>query len=89
MKYSDFSPDQLSRDLTTFDIVNNIENIGFTSVGAFEVSFYLSTDSTVSTTEFLSGTDVITSLDVKSYIESAWSGPFPNLFRMVIITLDG
>ena len=59
------------------NIYNNIENVGFTSVGVFEVSFYLSTDSTVTTNDFLLVTDVITSLDVNSYIESAWTGPLP------------
>ncbi len=76
-KYSGFSPNQLSLESSTIDIYNNIENIGLTSVGSFEVSFYLSTDFTISTDDYLLGTDVITSLDVSSYIESAWSGSLP------------
>ncbi|KKK90731.1 hypothetical protein LCGC14_2720070, partial [marine sediment metagenome] len=76
-EYSGFSPDQLSPKSSTIDIYNNIENIGLTSVGSFEVSFYLSTDSTVGTDDFLLGTDVITSLDVDSYVESTWSGLLP------------
>ena len=77
LNYSSFSPDQLSLGSSTLDIYGNIENIGFTSVGAFEVSFYLSTDSTVSTGDFLLGTDIISSLNVNSYIASTWSGSLP------------
>lgn len=77
VEYSGFSPYQLSPESSNIDIFNDIENIGFTPVGTFEVSFYLSTDSTVSTNDFLLGTDVITSLDVDSYTESTWSGPLP------------
>ena len=77
VEYSGFSPYQLSPESSNIDIFNDIENIGFTPVGTFEVFFYLSTDSTVSTNDFLLGTDVITSLDVDSYTESTWSGPLP------------
>ncbi len=77
IEYSGFSPNQLSFEYSTIDIYNNIENIGFTSAGVFEVSFYLSTDPTVTTNDFLLATDVITSLDVNSYIESAWTGALP------------
>ena len=76
-EYSGFSPDQLSPKSSTIDIYNNIENIGLVSVGTFGVSYYLSTDSTVGTDDFLLGTDVITSLDVDSYVESTWSGLLP------------
>ncbi len=75
--YSSFSPNQISFHSSTLDIYNNIENIGLTSVGAFEVSFYLSIDSTVGTDDYLLGTDIISSLGVNSYIESTWSGSLP------------
>ncbi|NGX49951.1 MAG: Extracellular metalloprotease [Candidatus Anoxychlamydiales bacterium] len=77
VEYSGFSPHQLSFNSSTIDIFNEIENIGFISAGTFEVSFYLSMDSTVTTNDLLLGTDIITSLDVDIYIESTWSGPLP------------
>ena len=75
--YSGFFPDQISLESSALDIYNNIENVGFTSVGAFEVSFYLSTDSTIGINDYLLGTDNIASLDINNYIESTWSGSLP------------
>ncbi|KKL86108.1 hypothetical protein LCGC14_1948040 [marine sediment metagenome] len=77
VEFSGFSPYQFSLELSTIDIYSEIENIGFSSVGAFEVSFYLSTDSTVTTGDHLLGTDTITSLDVDSYAWASWSGQLP------------
>ncbi len=77
VEYSGFSPYQLSLDYSTIDIFCYVENVGFTSVGTFEVSYYLSPDSTVTVNDHLLGTDVITSLGVDSNTESAWSGPLP------------
>ncbi|MFX1393724.1 MAG: S8 family serine peptidase [Promethearchaeota archaeon] len=74
--YSDFTPTTVDPAVTSFNVWCDVENIDAAASGAFIVSYYASLDTTITDTDFLIGTDIISSIPSGDYADSSWSGTF-------------
>ena len=75
--YSGFSPTLVSPG-TNFHDWCNVRNIGTASSGGFGVSYYASTNTIISTSDFLIGTDYVNSINPFNWKDSDWTGTFPS-----------
>jgi V8-like Glu-specific endopeptidase len=76
--YSGFSPNSVIPGLTTFDVWNDVRNIGTASSGGFNVSYYASTNTIISAGDHLIGTAYVSSITPFNWRDSDWDGTFPN-----------
>ncbi len=75
--YSSFTPTSVHPGVTTFNVWCDVENIGTATSGEFNVSYYASLDTTITESDFLLGTDNLSSIASGNYADSNWSGIFP------------
>ena len=61
----------------TVTVSCKVQNRGNFLAGGFSVSFYVSTDTTITTGDSLLGTKWIGRLDASQSVNVSWSGPFP------------
>ena len=76
--YSGFDPRCVVPGETHFDVWCDIRNIGTASSGGFYVSYYASTDITITTSDHLIDTDYVGSISPFISRDSDWSGTFPS-----------
>ena len=80
--YSGFSSDNPNpaevRAGEPFSVWNDVRNIGTEHSGSFTVSYYCSTNTTISTSDYLIGTCTVSSISPFSWDDSEWSLPFPS-----------
>lgn len=76
--YRSFDPQTVTPGETSFTVSTRVRNGGGSSAGAFDVDFYASTDTTISTTDYYIGSDFVSSLAAGSVRAVSWSGTFPS-----------
>lgn len=76
--YSGFSPTTVTAGSTTFSAYNDVRNTGTASSGGFYVSYYASTNTTITTFDYLIGTQYVSSIDAFNWKDANWSGTFPS-----------
>ena len=76
--YSGFSPTTISPG-DSFHVWCNVRNVGTESSGGFDVSYYASTNTYITTSDYLIGTDSVSSSSPFTYRDSDWSGTFPSI----------
>ncbi len=75
--WSGFSPTTISAG-SSFSVYNDVRNIGTASSGSFSVRYYASTNTTISTSDYLIGTETVSSISPFSPGDSNWTGTFPS-----------
>jgi glutamyl endopeptidase len=75
--FAGFTPEIGAAGLTDFNVWCKVINVGIISPGPFTVSYYASTDTTISTEDYLIGTDTIPTLSPTESVDSQWSGILP------------
>ena len=75
--YSGFNPMTIIPGISDFDVWCDVENIGTVSTGTtFNVSYYASTDATITISDYLIGNDTVSSIAAGDWEDSSWSGTF-------------
>jgi V8-like Glu-specific endopeptidase len=77
--YASFTPSMLRSSASTFQVACDIQNRGIVETGAYTVSYYASTDTTITTSDYLIGVTVAPSITAKSFGRVSWSGAFPTV----------
>jgi len=77
--YSGFDPVSVTAGLSNFDVWSDIRNIGTAYSGVFYVSYYASTDTEITASDYLIGVDEVPSITPFTWTDSDWSGTFPNI----------
>jgi V8-like Glu-specific endopeptidase len=75
--WSGFSPAMVKPGTTILQAWNGVRNVGTASSGGFYVSYYASTNTTISTADYLIGSAYVASISPFSWADSNWSGTFP------------
>ena len=75
--YSGVSRTDLIKGQTSFEISCEVTNEGTAAASSFEVSFYISTNTLITTSDYLLGDIIINSLDPYTYAAANWSGVIP------------
>jgi len=75
--FSGFSPTTVYAGTTSFTVWCDVRNFGTASSGGFYVYYYASTDTTISPSDYLIGTDYISNIAALAYADSDWTGTFP------------
>jgi len=75
--YSAFSPTLVSPG-TNFHVWCDVRNVGTASSGGFDVSYYASANTIISTGDYLIGTDYVNSIFPFDWKDSDWTGTFPS-----------
>jgi len=73
-----YNVDIVGAGLTQFEAWCKIRNLGTSSANNINVSFYASQDTTFTKTDYLIGSDIISSLSSTASKECYWSGIFPS-----------
>ncbi|MFX1375176.1 MAG: ABC transporter substrate-binding protein [Promethearchaeota archaeon] len=76
--YSGFSPTAVKPGSTNFNIWCDIENLGGSSTGDFNVYYYASINTNITIDDYLIGIDTVSSISSLDYGDSQWSGIFPS-----------
>jgi V8-like Glu-specific endopeptidase len=76
--YSGFSPTTVEPCVTYFSVENDVRNIGTASSGGFYVSYYASTNQSITPSDYLIGTVYVPSISPFEWEDSGWSGTFPS-----------
>ncbi len=75
--YSGFSPTTVTPGATSFHAWSDVRNIGTASSGGFYVRYYASTNTYISTYDYLIGSDYVSSISAFNSRDSDWNGTFP------------
>jgi glutamyl endopeptidase len=62
-----------------FSVWCDVRNVGTAASGGFYVSYYASKNTYISTSDYLIGTDYVSSISPFTYGNSGWSGSFPSI----------
>ncbi|MFX1316163.1 MAG: OmpL47-type beta-barrel domain-containing protein [Promethearchaeota archaeon] len=76
--YSDFTPTAVKPGFTNFQVWCTINNLGQSSSGDFNISFYASINTIITADDYLIGIDKVSSISSLNEDISTWSGIFPN-----------
>ncbi len=76
--YSGYNTGTVTRGQTSFSVWSDIRNVGTAYTGGFYVYYYASTNTVISTADYLIGVDYVSSIAPFSYGDSLWSGTFPS-----------
>jgi hypothetical protein len=76
--WSGFTPTTVERGVTTLQVWCDVRNVGTAASGGFYVSYYASTNTTISTSDYLIATDYVSSISPFDYADSDWTGAFPS-----------
>jgi len=79
LNYASFTPSLLRSNGSTFQVACDIQNRGIIETGAYTVSYYASTDTAITTSDYLIGVTVASSIGAKSFGHISWSGAFPSV----------
>ena len=74
--YSGFSPTTVTPG-QSFHAWCDVRNIGTASSGGFYVSFYASTNTNITTSDYLIGSDYVSSIFPFNWSDADWNGTFP------------
>jgi hypothetical protein len=74
--WSGFDPAEVQAG-DSFFVWNDVRNIGTDHSGSFTVSYYASSDRTIESSDYLIGTNDVSSISPFLYEDSDWSGSFP------------
>jgi V8-like Glu-specific endopeptidase len=74
--WSGFTPTTVSPS-DGFHVWCDVRNVGTASSGGFYVSYYASTDTIITPSDYLIGTDYVPSISPFTYLDSDWTGVFP------------
>ncbi len=77
-RFGSFTPSLVGDGTTLFSVETFVTNFGRVSSGAFTVSFYASTNTIISTGDYLIGTDSVSSLSGNGNVAVSWAGAFPS-----------
>ncbi|MHA1478584.1 MAG: CARDB domain-containing protein [Promethearchaeota archaeon] len=75
--YSGVSSTEIVKGETNFEIYCDVKNEGTAAASSFDVSFYFSENSIISSSDYLIGSITINNLDSYSYVASDWMGVIP------------
>ncbi|MFW9972983.1 MAG: CARDB domain-containing protein [Candidatus Odinarchaeota archaeon] len=75
--HAGFNTTLVGAGLTDFKIWSTVRNIGTIQSNSFSISYYASTDTTISETDYLIGIDELSPLSPTDSVESQWVGTFP------------
>ena len=75
--WSGFSPTTI-RTGDWFEVWCDVRNVGTASSGGFYVSYYASTNTTITEYDYLIGTDYVSSISPFDWANSSWSNSFPS-----------
>jgi len=75
--WSGFSPTPVMPGVSDFSVWSGTRNIGTIASGDFSVSYYASSDQTISDSDYLIGTVSVSSIEPYWYSDSEWTGTFP------------
>jgi hypothetical protein len=70
--YRGFNPTTVYAGTTSFKVWCDVRNRGTTSSGGFYVYYYASTNTIISTSDYLIGTDYVPSISCFNYADSEW-----------------
>ena len=76
--YSGFSPTSVCAGQTSFHAWCDVRNIGTASSGGFYVTYYASTNTTITPSDYPIGSDYVSSISPFNYRDSDWSSTFPS-----------
>ena len=76
--YSGFTPFTVYQDITYFSVWSSERNIGTANTGGYNVSYYASVDSDITTSDYLIGKEYADDLSPFTYHDSNCSGVFPS-----------
>ncbi|MFB3890015.1 MAG: CARDB domain-containing protein [Candidatus Bathyarchaeia archaeon] len=76
--WSGFSPTTVTAGATSFNVWSDVRNFGTASSGGFYVAYYASTNTVISPSDYLIGTDYVSSIAPFAYADSDWTGVFPS-----------
>ncbi len=74
---SGFSPSTVTRDVTGYSAWNDTRNSGTASSGTFDVDFYASTNTIISTGDYFIGRAAVSSISPFSFANVSLTGTFP------------
>ncbi len=77
-EFSSINPNTVYSDQTNFQIFSTIENLGLTDSGNFNVSYYISSDSVISTSDELIGSQIYPSIASNNYRNLSYTGRIPD-----------
>jgi len=75
--YSGFTPSNVTRGVSTFSAWNDTRNIGTAASGGFDVDFYASTNTIISTGDHFIGRTTAGSIAAFDVDDISWSGTIP------------
>ncbi|MFX1442766.1 MAG: S8 family serine peptidase, partial [Promethearchaeota archaeon] len=76
--YSGFTPISVVSGSTSFNVWCEVENIGNSDAGSFEITYYVSSDYEISTSDYIIGIDSVSGIPSASSAASSWTGTFPS-----------
>lgn len=74
---SGFTPCDVEAGVTTLELWQGVGNLGTNNSDVFTVSYYLSTDTTITTDDYLVGTVTVDNVTPFNYNNLTWSGTVP------------
>jgi V8-like Glu-specific endopeptidase len=77
--YASFTPSTVKSTTSSFQVACDIQNRGIVETGIYSVSYYASTDTTITTSDYLIGVTSASSIGAKSFGRVSWSGMFPTV----------
>ena len=76
--WSGFSPTLVDPGVTNFNVWCDVRNVGTESSGNFHVSYYASTNTIITESDYLIGTDYVSSTSPFDWGDLDWLGTFPS-----------
>ena len=76
--WSGFSPTTVTAGVTSFHVWNDVRNFGTKASGGFYVDYYASTDTIISTSDYLIGWAYISNVNPFTYADSDLTKTFPS-----------
>ena len=77
--YANFTPSTVKSTTSSFQVACDIQNTGIVETGIYSVSYYASTDTTITTSDYLIGATTASTIRAKSFGRVSWSGAFPTV----------
>jgi len=77
-EYSGFSPTAVTPRMSDFTVWSRVRDIGTAPSGGFRVSYYASTDTKITSSDYLIGNVYVSSISPFSIVDTSWSSKFPS-----------
>lgn len=75
--YSGFTPTTVTRDVTSYSAWNDTRNVGTAASGGFYIDFYASTNTVISTSDYLISRKYVASISALNEVDVSQAGTFP------------